>query len=62
MIWVYAGVGLAVAGLVPLVLLGVRVVVAARRLADEIERATSRLEPVQARLDAVIGASRRREG
>ncbi|MFC4587125.1 hypothetical protein [Sphaerisporangium corydalis] len=62
MIWTYAAVGVAVAGLVPLVVLGVRVVAAMRGLASEIERATTRLEPVQARLNAAVAASRRREG
>ncbi|WP_248963134.1 hypothetical protein [Sphaerisporangium perillae] len=62
MTWIYVAVGLAVAGLVPLAVLAARVVVAVRGLSHEIERATRRLEPVQGRLRAAVGASGRQEG
>jgi hypothetical protein len=62
MIWIYVAVGLGVAGLVPLVVLTARVLVAVRRLAREMERAATRLEPVQERLNAAIGAFGGREG
>ncbi|MEU8271385.1 hypothetical protein AB0B89_30025 [Sphaerisporangium sp. NPDC049002] len=57
MIWIYVAVGVGVAGLVPLAVLATRVLVAMRGLAREIERATTRLAPVQGRLSAAIGAS-----
>ncbi|MET8143807.1 hypothetical protein ABZU32_26180 [Sphaerisporangium sp. NPDC005288] len=62
MTWIFVAVGLAVAGLVPLAVLSARVVVAARGLSREIERANGRLAPVQGRLKAAIGASVRTEG
>ncbi|MEO3810162.1 hypothetical protein ABGB17_14270 [Sphaerisporangium sp. B11E5] len=62
MTWIYAAVALGVAGLVPLVVLTARLLVSARRLAGEIERAASRLEPVRDRLRAAIAASGRQEG
>lgn len=62
MIWIYAAVGVAAAGLVPLVVLAARVLAAMRGLTREIERAAVRLPPAQVRLRAAIGASRRQEG
>ncbi|MET8162062.1 hypothetical protein ABZT47_37370 [Sphaerisporangium sp. NPDC005289] len=62
MTWIFVAVGLAVVGLVPLAVLSARVVVAARGLSREIERANGRLAPVQGRLKAAIGASVRTEG
>ncbi|WP_214410997.1 hypothetical protein [Sphaerisporangium fuscum] len=48
MVWIYVAVGLGVAGLVPIAVLSVRVLVAMRGLTREIERTTRRLEPVRA--------------
>jgi hypothetical protein len=62
MVWIYVAVGLAVAGLVPLVVLTARVLVAMRGLTREMERAAARLEPVHRRLGAAIAASGEREG
>ncbi|WP_424531937.1 hypothetical protein ACOZ38_17835 [Sphaerisporangium viridialbum] len=59
MIWIYVAVGVGVAGLVPLVVLGARVLVAMRGLAREIERATTRLAPVQGRFKAAQRVDRR---
>jgi uncharacterized membrane-anchored protein YhcB (DUF1043 family) len=55
MIWIYAAVGLGVAGLAVLGVLTARVLVAARGLGREIDRARKRIEPAQARLRAEIG-------
>jgi hypothetical protein len=62
MIWIWAAVALAVAGLVPIAVLVARVLAALRGLTREIERAATRLGPAQGRLRSVIGASRRPEG
>jgi hypothetical protein len=62
MIWIYAAVGLAVAGLVPLALLIARVLVAVRGLTREIERTAACLEPVRGASDARAGALNGREG
>ncbi|GII78133.1 hypothetical protein Sru01_31150 [Sphaerisporangium rufum] len=55
MIWLFAAIGLALAGLVPIVLLAVRVLVAAGELAGELERAGDRLARARRRLGAATG-------
>ncbi|MFB9248916.1 hypothetical protein ACFFWE_11805 [Sphaerisporangium melleum] len=59
---IFVAVGLAVTGLVPLAVLSSRVVVAARSLTREIERANDRLAPAESRFKALIGTSRRAQG
>ncbi|MEU9833803.1 hypothetical protein AB0D67_19965 [Streptosporangium sp. NPDC048047] len=48
--WIFAGTGLALAGLALLAVLGLRVLVAARELGREVDRARRRIEPARALL------------
>ncbi|MEU6741852.1 hypothetical protein [Streptosporangium sandarakinum] len=48
--WIFAGAGLALAGLAVLAVLGLRVLVAARELGREVDRAHRRIEPARALL------------
>ncbi|RBQ18928.1 hypothetical protein DP939_17170 [Spongiactinospora rosea] len=61
MTWVFAGVGVAFAGVVVIAVLAIRVLAAARKLHRELERARARLTPKQDILRQKIDALRHPE-